>query len=64
MGLALHCHGELRLTNGKMKEKGDTKREKELFRQALIDLQALQNMFFVPPTSKDAFSSSKLEEIG
>jgi len=28
MGLALHCHRELKLTNGRMEEKGDTKRKK------------------------------------
>jgi len=31
MGLALHCHGQHKLTKGRMEEKGDTKRKKELF---------------------------------
>ena len=45
MGLALHCHGDLKLRNRRMEEKGDTKRKKESFPQALPDLQALQNEF-------------------
>jgi len=46
MGLALHCHEELKLTKMEMKERGDTKRKMELFPQALADLQALQDVLF------------------
>jgi len=49
MGLALHCHGELKLKNGRDGRERDTKRKMELFPQALALLQALQNVFFVPP---------------
>jgi len=49
MGLALHCHGELKLANGINGRERDTKRKMKLFPQALALLQALQNVFFVPP---------------
>ena len=45
MGLAFHFHGEPKLTNGRMKEKGDTKRKNESFQQVLAYFQALQNEF-------------------
>jgi len=64
MGLALHCHGELKLTNGIMEEKWDTKWKKKLFPQALAHFQALQNEFLAPPMSKDDSPSSNPEEIG
>jgi len=45
-------------------EKGDTKRKKESFPQALIHLQALQNVFFVPPHYKRCIPLENPEEIG
>ena len=42
MGLALHCHGELKLKNGRKGRERDTRRKMELFPQALALLQALQ----------------------
>jgi len=42
MGLALHCHGELKVANGRNGRERDTKRKKESFPQALAHLQALQ----------------------
>jgi len=42
MGLALHCHRELKLKNGRDGRERDTKRKMELFPQALALLQALQ----------------------
>jgi len=49
LGLALHCHGEIKLTDGRNGRERDTKRKMELFPHALALLQALQNVFFVPP---------------
>ena len=45
MGLALHCHGELKLANGRNGRERDTRRKKESFPQVLAHLQALQNEF-------------------
>jgi len=42
MDLALHCHGELKLTNGRNERERDIKRNKELFPQALTHLQKMQ----------------------
>jgi len=42
MGLALHCHGELKLKNGRDGRERDTRRKMELFPRALALLQALQ----------------------
>jgi len=62
MGLALHCHGELKLTKWKMEEGGDTKRKMELFPQALADLQALQDVLFELQSVQDRFPLAKTEE--
>jgi len=62
MSLALHCHGELKLTKWKMEEGGDTKRKMELFPQALADLQALQDVLFKLQSVQDAFPLAKIEE--
>jgi len=64
MGLALHCRGERKLTNGEMEEERDTKRKKGWFPQALIDLQALPKSVFMFPTAKNSFHSSNQEETG
>jgi len=62
MGLALHCHGELKLTKMEMEEGGDTKRKMKLFPQALADLQALQDMLFELQSVQDPFPLAKTEE--
>jgi len=64
MGLALHCHGELKLASGRNGRERDTKRKMELFPQALALLQALQNVFFVPPNCQRLFPLENPEEIG
>ena len=55
MDLALHCHGEPKLTNGEIKEEGDTKRKKVWFPQDLVDLQAFPKSVFVSPTTEMPF---------
>ena len=62
IGLALHCHGELKLTKMEMEEGGDTKRKMKLFPQALADLQALQDMLFELQSVQDPFPLAKTEE--
>jgi len=57
MGLAFHCHGELKLANGRNGRERDTKRRMKLFPQALAHLQALKMRFPAPPTAKDHFPS-------
>jgi len=64
MGLALHCHGVLKLTNGRMEEKGATKKKKDLFPQALADLKALQNVFFCTSHVQRCLLLENKEEIG
>ena len=64
MGLALHCHGELKLKNGRNGRERNTKRKMEPFPQALAHLQALQNVFFVPPYCQRWFPLEIPEEIG
>jgi len=65
MGLALHCHGKLKLKNGRDGRDGrerDTKRKMEFFPQALALLQALQMCSSCLQNAKDAFSLAKTEE--
>jgi len=64
MGLALHCHRELKLANGRNGRERDIKRKMELFPYALTLLQALQNVFFVPPNCQRSFPLKNPEEIG
>jgi len=64
MGLALHCHGKLKLTNRRMEGKRDIKRNKELFPQSLTNLQALQNVFFFAFHVQRCLPIENLEEIG
>jgi len=56
MGLALHCHGELKLKNGRKGRERDTKRKMELFPQALTLLKALQMCSSCLQNAKDPFS--------
>jgi len=62
MGLALHCHGELKLKNGRDERERDTKRKMELFPQALALLQALQMCSSCLQNAKDPFPLAKTEE--
>jgi len=64
MGLALHCHGELKLKNGRDGRERDTKRKMELFPQALALLQALQMCSSCLQNAKDPIPSAKTEEKG
>ena len=64
MGLALHCHGELKLTNGRNRRERDTKRMMELFLQALAHLQALQNEFSCASHCLRWFPLKNPEETG
>jgi len=64
MGLALHCHGELKLKNGRDGRERDTKRKMELFPQALALLQALQMCSSCLQNAKDEFPFAKTEEKG
>jgi len=64
MGLALHCHGELKLANERDGRERDTKRKMELFPQALTLLQALQMCSSCLQNAKDPFSLAKTEEKG
>jgi len=64
MGLALHCHGELKLKNGRDGRERDTKRKMELFPQALALLQALQMCSSCLQNAKDLFPSAKTEKKG
>jgi len=62
MGLALHCHGELKLANERDGRERDTKRKMELFPQALALLQALQMCSSCLQNAKDPFPLAKTEE--
>jgi len=62
MGLALPCHGELKLANKRDGRERDTKRKMELFPQALTLLQALQMRSSCLQNAKDAFLLAKTEE--
>ena len=62
MGLALHCHGELKLPNERDGRERDTKRKMELFPQALALLQALQICSLCLQNAKDLFPLAKTEE--
>jgi len=53
MGLSLHCHVEHKLKKWNAEEDEDTRRKKRFLWQALIDLQALQRVFFVLKTFQD-----------
>ena len=64
MGLALHCHGELKLKNGRDERERDTKRKMELFPQALALLQALQMCSSCLQNAKDTFPSRKQKKKG
>jgi len=64
MGLALHCHGELKLKNGRDGRERDTKRKMELFPQALALLQALQMCSSCLQNAKDQFPSRKQKKKG
>jgi len=64
MGLALHCHGELKLKNGRDGREKDTKRKMELFPQALALLQALQMCSSCLQNAKDEFPSRKQKKKG
>jgi len=56
MGLALHCHGELKLKNGRKGRERDTRRKMELFPRALALLQALQMCSSCLPKYQRSFS--------
>jgi len=62
MGLALHCHGELKHANERDGREIDTKRKMELFPQALALLQALQMCSSCLQNAKDEFPLAKTEE--
>jgi len=62
MGLALHCHGALKLKNGRDGRERDTKRKMELFPQALALLQALQKCSSCLQNAKDPLPLAKTEE--
>jgi len=62
MGLALHCHGELKLKNGRKGRERDTKRKMELFPRALTLFQALQMCSSCLQNAKDPFPLAKREE--
>jgi len=64
MGLALHCHGELKLANERDGRERDTKRKMELFPQALALLQALKICSSCLQNVKDQFPFTKTEEKG
>ena len=64
MGLALHCHGELKLKNGRKGRERDTRRKMELFPRALALLQALQMCSSCLQNAKDHIPSAKTEEKG
>ena len=61
-GLALHCHGELKLANERNGRERDTKRKMELFPQALALLQALQMCFRASKMPKNLFPLAKTEQ--
>jgi len=62
MGLALHCHGELKLKNGRNGRERNTKRKMELFPQALALLKALQMGSSCLQNAKDPFPLAKTKE--
>ena len=62
MGLALHCHGELKLKNGRKGRERDTRRKMELFPRALALLQDLQMCSSCLKNTKDSFPLTKTEE--
>jgi len=62
MGLTLHCHGELKLTNGRNGRERDIKRKMELFPQALTLLQALQMCSSCLQNAKETFPLAKTKE--
>jgi len=64
MGFALHCHGKLKLANGRNERQRDIKRKNELLPQALTHLQALQNEFARASYCQRWFPLENPEEIG